>query len=273
MTYEDWVIGVNSTAASSWDLHTALPSGLDFFIILSSLNGIVGGRAQANYAAGNTYKDALAHYRVSLGEKAVSIDLGLMVNEGNVAENSELLASMRRLGHLMDIHQAELMALMEYYCDSNLPLLPQGQVQVLVGLETPVAVRAKGIELHHAIHRPIFRQLFCMDDSLELSSSHQESVNYAELLRQAPSADEAGSLVTAWFQSKVGQVLGLKVEDIDTDWPVHTYGMDSLVAIDLKNWFSREIGADIQVFLLLSNKSLATVAMEAAKASRFICST
>lgn len=113
MTYEDWLIGVNSKASGFWNLHTALPSGLDFFVILSSLNGIVGGRAQANYAAGNTYKDSLAHFRVSLGEKAVSIDPGVMVGEGIAAENAELFASMRRIGHLMYIHQAELMDLME----------------------------------------------------------------------------------------------------------------------------------------------------------------
>ncbi|KAI1191193.1 KR-domain-containing protein [Nemania serpens] len=169
MTYEDWLIGVNSKASGFWNLHTALPSGLDFFVILSSLNGIVGGRAQANYAAGNTYKDSLAHFRVSLGEKAVSIDPGVM------------------------------------YCDDKLLLLTHDQVQVLVGLETPEAVRAKGIELQHAIHRPLFRQMFYIDR------------------------------------------------------PVHTYGMNSLVAVDQKNWFSREIGADIQVFLLLSNKSLDAV--------------
>ncbi|KAI0553284.1 lovastatin nonaketide synthase [Xylaria curta] len=269
MTYDDWVTGVNSKSTSSWNLHMALPSGLDFFIILSSLNGIIGGRAQANYAAGNTYKDALAHYRVSIGEKAVAIDLGLMVAEGIVAENADLLASMRRIGHLMDIEQAELMALMEYYCDPDLPLLTDDQVQILVGLETPSAIRAKKIELNHALHRPLFRQLFCMDSGPELSSDLKESINHAELLRQAPSHYEAGSLVTMWFRSKVAQVLGLKIEDVDTDRPVHTHGIDSLVAIDLKNWFLREIGADIQVFLLLSNKSLTMVAREAAGISRF----
>jgi hypothetical protein len=58
-----------------------------------------------------------------VGEKAVAIDLGLMVTEGIVAENAELLASMRRIGHLMDISQAGLLALLDYYCDSSLHLL------------------------------------------------------------------------------------------------------------------------------------------------------
>lgn len=100
MTSDDWVISTRSKVTGSWNLHQILPADLDFFVLLSSVNGIFGGRAQANYAAGNTFKDALAHHRIALGRKAVSIDLGLMVAEGVVAENQLLLASMRRIGHL-----------------------------------------------------------------------------------------------------------------------------------------------------------------------------
>ncbi|KAI0415487.1 lovastatin nonaketide synthase [Xylaria grammica] len=266
MTYDDWVVGTSAKSSSSWNLHEALPHGLDFFVLVASLNGVVGGRAQANYAAGNTFKDALAHYRVSVGEKAVAIDLGLMVTEGIVAENPELLASMRRMGHLMDINQPELLALLDYYCDPSLPLLPHDQSQVLVGLETPSAVRAKNIDLHHAIHRPLFRQLFRIDSTSSSSVQDQStSIDYASNLNRASTSEEAADLVTGWFRSKVAQVLGLKDADVDPDKPVHTYGMDSLVAIDLKNWFAREIGADVQVFSLLGNKSLSSVAKEAAK--------
>ncbi|KAI0188560.1 lovastatin nonaketide synthase [Astrocystis sublimbata] len=269
MSYDDWVTGVNSKVACSWNLHSILPNGLDFFVTLSSLNGIVGNRGQANYSAGNTFKDSLAYYRVASGEKAVSIDLGLMVAEGLVAENTNLLASLRRIGHLMDINQAEFLALMDYYCDPNLPILPLDQVQVLVGLEAPAAVLAKNIDLHHAMHRPMFRRMFRLGDGVGLSRDMKESIGYEEALRNTSSTEEAGSLVTTWFQAKIAQVLGLKVENVDTERPVHTYGMDSLVAIDLKNWFFSEIGADIQIFLLMSNSSLSMVAREAAKASRF----
>ncbi|KAI1288881.1 lovastatin nonaketide synthase [Xylaria venustula] len=268
MTYEDWVTAVDSKAATSWNLHSVLPSGLDFFIILSSINGIMGGRAQANYTAGNTFKDGLAHHRISKGEKAITLDLGLMVSEGSVARNADLLANMRRIGHLMDISQSQLLALMDYYCDPSLPLLTHEQAQILVGLETVSAVRAKKIDLHHMIYRPLFRQLFRMDT--ESTSVHKELVvDHGAKLKQASSDEEAGQLVTDWYQSKVAHMLGLKAEDVDVNLPVRVYGMDSLMAIDLKNWFSREIGADIQVFQLLGNNSLAVVAQEAAETSHF----
>lgn len=64
---------------------------MDFFILLSSICGITGQGGQANYAAGNTYEDALAHHRIAQGEKAVSLDLGVMVSEGFLSENETLL--------------------------------------------------------------------------------------------------------------------------------------------------------------------------------------
>lgn len=91
---------------------------------------------EANYAAGNTVKDGLAKARLQRGQKAVSIDLGLMVSEGVVAEHEQLLASMRRVGYLMDISQEELMALLDYYCDSELPLLSLEDAQILIGIES-----------------------------------------------------------------------------------------------------------------------------------------
>lgn len=46
MSFEDWVVSTRSKATGSWNLDTVLPEGLDFFILLSSLNGIIGGRAR-----------------------------------------------------------------------------------------------------------------------------------------------------------------------------------------------------------------------------------
>ncbi|KAL2759081.1 hypothetical protein ACRALDRAFT_1040872 [Sodiomyces alcalophilus JCM 7366] len=272
MTYDDWMVSTRAKVTGSWNLHTLLPEDLDFFIFMSSLNGIMGGRAQANYGAGNTFKDALARYRLQLGQKAVSIDLGLMVTEGIVAENEHLLASMRRIGHLMDIHQEELLALLDHYCNPNLPVLDAADAQILVGLERPDAIRAKGIDLHHAIHRPMFRHLFQMGTPSQSSlpeNGPASAADRASLLSKAGSLDKAAALVCEWFTGKIAHTLGLAEEDVDVKKPLHTFNVDSLVAIDLKNWFAREIGAEVEVFALLGNTPIEQVAEQAATKSRY----
>ena len=195
-----------------------------------------------------------------------------MVAEGVVVENNFLLASMRRIGHLMDIAQEELIALLDYHCDPDLPLLSDSDAQVLVGIELPAAVLAKGIDLHHSIRRPMFLHLFRMNPEEAkpgTRSADSAVLDRAALLGKATSQDEAASLVTEWFSTKVGQVLGPSKPDIDPCRPVHTYGIDSLIAIDLKNWFTREIGADIEVFVLLGTMSLEMVSAMAAEKSRY----
>ncbi|KAL1851394.1 hypothetical protein Daus18300_012576 [Diaporthe australafricana] len=272
MTFDDWHVSMGSKVTGSWNLHTALPANLDFFVLMSSVNGLFGNRSQANYSAGNTFKDALAHNRIRNGQKAVSIDLGLMVDQGLVAENEKLLAGMRRIGHLLDIRMKELLSLMEHYCDPDLPVMSHEQAQVIVGIEAPAAVLAKGLDLHHSIRRPIFSHLFAIDRSYALrsnSSKGMQELDRALVLREAISDKEATELVIKWFRTKISQVLGLSIDDTDMSRPAHTYGIDSLVSIDLKNWFRREIGADVQVFNLLGNSPLEELAREATLQSSF----
>lgn len=272
LTYEDWEISTRSKVTGSWNLHQALPQDLDFFIIISSLNGILGGRGQANYSAGNTFKDALAHHRIAHGQKAVSIDLGLMVTVGVIAENESLLAIVRRVGYLMDVAQDELLALLDYYCDPTLPLLPDADAQILVGIELPSAILAKGIDLHHCIQRPIFRQLFRMANRGISTSSNDigdAPVDRPTMIKAAASQQDAAVLATEWLSAKVGQVLGISVSEIDTNKSVNAYGVDSLIAIDLKNWLEREVGAEVTIFELLGKISLQELGALAVGKSRY----
>ena len=196
-----------------------------------------------------------------------------MVAEGVVAENEFLLESMRRIGHLMEIQQDELIALLDIYCDSNLPLLSHDDVQILVGIELPSMILQKGIDLHHSIRRPVFRHLFCMatDPTGTSETVAKGTLKSRETaLKEVKTSAEATALVVEWFSAKIAQVLGLKEDDIDKTKPINAYGIDSLVAIDLKNWMQREVGSEMEIFVLLANVSLEDMCKEAVSKSSFL---
>jgi hypothetical protein len=74
-----------------------LPSDLDFFVVLSSLAGIIGSVTQANYAAGNSFQDTLVHYRQQRGLAGQSLDIGVMTGIGYVEENQDARARTSQL--------------------------------------------------------------------------------------------------------------------------------------------------------------------------------
>ncbi|KAI9035970.1 putative polyketide synthase [Aspergillus affinis] len=275
MQYDDWITPLKAKVAGSWNLHKALPSDLDFMILSSSVNGVFGSPGQANYAAGNTFNDALAEHRLRNGQKAVSLDLGSLITEGVVAESPVIMAFVRRFGHLMEITHEELLTILDHYCNPDLPTLTPDQAQAIVGIKLPAEMIANGFELHHFMRRPLFSHLFRVQlrgaetDSSAGAGATAGTIDRPAALKLVTSSKDAMQLVTEWTCTKLSLILGVPVSELDLTKPVHTYGVDSLVAIDLRNWFNREIGASIDVFDLTGNMALEQLIAMAVRRSQF----
>jgi hypothetical protein len=106
---------------------------MDFFVLLSSTGGVFGSRGQSNYAAAGTYQDAFARYRVSRGQKCISLDLGLMLAVGFAAERQQITESLRSVGY-KGIHEIEFHAMLDHFCNPNLPLQEPANTQIVTGI-------------------------------------------------------------------------------------------------------------------------------------------
>lgn len=273
MNYSEWEQSLAPKITGSWHLHSLLPKSIDFFIFLSSICGVIGGQAQANYAAGNSYMDTLARHRVTIGEKAVSLDLGMMLSEGVVAENDRMMRALTSEGFYMPLTQNDFHALLDYYCNPQLPLLQPDDTQLICGIETPLAIRAKGQQEPSWMKQPLFTKMWSVKPDEELlsatGSNQNNTVQFQQMFQAASSLAEAGSIVAEALANKLAQSLMIPVSEIDTTRALHFYGVDSLVAVELRSWFAKELHADVAIFEILGNKGCDDLGAWAAARSGF----
>ncbi|KAF2014709.1 ketoacyl-synt-domain-containing protein [Aaosphaeria arxii CBS 175.79] len=267
MTYDDWNVSTQAKIATSINLDKLLPAGMDFFIFLSSLSGIVGTTGQANYAAGNTFQDALAQSRIDKGERAIAIDLGAMNKVGVIAENEHLGKVARNT--MLPVEEEELLALLDHYC--LLEDRVSGSPQTLVGLPTGSAEQSAEAQLPAAYAHSLFSHIRKLgrDESGNSSTAGtgNENEDYGRQFKAAGSLAEAAAIVMKGFVKKLSRTLSLTAEDIDTTKALHQYGVDSLVAVELRNWFGKEFASNVAVFNIVGAASILAVGDLVAKAS------
>jgi acyl carrier protein len=71
-------------------------------------------------------------------------------------------------------------------------------------------------------------------------------------------------------KTKLARLLAVQVDDIRTDRSIASHGMDSLIAVELRNWVSTFLEAHVQMFELMSSMPFSDLALLIAKRSRLI---
>lgn len=275
MTWDQWSISIRSKVTSTWNLHAQLPSGMSFFVMISSVAGVAGSMGQSNYAAGNTFQDGLAAHRMALGEKAISIDLGWMGDIGAVAENAVLTKGKEAAGDLAPIYEKEFLALLDHYCNPELRIHEPEGAQPIIGLVTPAQFRSKGlIPPDWLVDRPLFRGLALEnheDNNGTAEASERDSDRdwVSELLRASSNIGAINIIVEALVE-RLSKATSTPAAEIDRNRPLHVYGVDSLLAVELRNWFSKLFKADVAIFDITGQASLTQVAEGAATTSEVL---
>ncbi len=257
MTHAQWALTIRSKVATSWNLDRQLPRSLDFFVLLSSLNGIYGGIAQSNYAAGCTFQDALARMRVSRGEKAVSFDVGWMRNIGIIAETPEYQAQRKVQANMGMIEDTELLALLDMYCDPCRPVLAPSKAQLLIGAVTPADVLAIGQSPPPQALVPLFATFSQPVGAKAAGTDQAAAENYAVLFRQpGATAQERAEVVVRSLVAKLARALSIAPDDVDIGKHLSDYGVDSLMAVELRNWITKDFGANVAIFEIMGGTKI-----------------
>lgn len=259
MTVTQWELTVRSKVDTSWNLHQLLPPSLDFFVQLSSLVGIIGTPAQSNYGAGSTFQDALARYRTSHGEKAISLDIGWMRGIGIVAETEAYKRHRRTVRNALEIHEAVLFALLDLYCDPALTDTSEFKSQLIIGIMTPAQRRALGLQPALHMQQPLFSGFSQPIDGTTVSSAtdaKDDVEDFMKMFRQASTTKQRSEVVSRFLATKLAVALSISADDVDISRPLFEYGVDSLMAVELRNWIRSQFQATISTFDIMGGTSI-----------------
>ncbi|KAH6664674.1 polyketide synthase [Halenospora varia] len=255
MEFKQWENVVKPKVAGAWNFHHALQATstpLDFFICLSSAAGAVGNRGQTAYAAANCFLNAFCQYRNHLGLAASSIDLTAVSDVGYLAEGSE-----ERRKEVNDnlggetISEAEVLALIGAAVNGRMRESCNGHT--ITGLKITPETRDT---LFWATDSKFSHLLSFASSTSTTSTSSQPSLSLAQSIRSTTSYSTALDLVIEGLMNKVSSVLMVPREEMDASKPIVVYGVDSLVAIEVRNWITRELEASLQVLELLTGSSI-----------------
>lgn len=268
MTLNDWTEIVESKVQGAWNFHNALESvPLDFFILYSSCAAAMGGRGQASYAAANTFIDAFAQYRRSLGLHGASLGPAAVLDAGYLAENMALYNDIQRnIGAQNYILQAEVISLLEAILDGTAKANCNDHIITGVSLD-PLKMPFWASDAKYKDLR------IAAEATAALLNQGSKSISWNTAFKAAESLPEAEQVVCDGLVEKIAKTLGLEQEELDPTRNLSNYALDSLTAIDVRNFIVREFEATLQVLELLASGTIQTLAKAVCAKSKLLKST
>jgi NAD(P)-dependent dehydrogenase (short-subunit alcohol dehydrogenase family)/acyl carrier protein len=237
-------------AVGAFNLHQAtLGSGLDFFVCFSSAASVLGAAGQGSYAAANGFMDALARHRRGRGLSGLSVNWGAWAEVGMAARlGGRDRARLQERG-LSTLSPAEGTRLL-------LELIGTDLAQV-------VAVPADWRRYAQADLSGSAATFLADLVQGEPAAAPRPAAAEADLSRrlEAVPAARRHALLVPVLHDLATSVLGLEAAaSIDPHRPLKELGLDSLMAVELRNAVAAKVGRRLPATLLFDHPTLDALA-------------
>lgn len=249
---------------------------LDFFVATSSVSGIWGYPSQAAYAAGNTFEDAVAHYRRARGMKAVSVNLGIISGVGVISELGAQPSQLETWERVLGIREPVFVALMKSVIAGQLQSTPENvPPQVTTGLGSANVWAAHRLPRPYYLEDPRFGAMAVQTVDLNVQEGQGKETSktgpaLAARLSEASTIKQAADIVTEALVAKTALILQMPASEVDPSLPLYRYGVDSLVAIEVRNWITREMKANIALLEIMAAVPIKDFALKFTEQSKLV---
>ncbi|KAK2777211.1 polyketide synthase [Colletotrichum kahawae] len=268
MTWDDWTAVVDPKVRGAWNLHNTLArrrrrERLDFFVLFSSVSGIVGQRGQANYNAANAFLDAFALYRRGIGLPASVLDLGIVGDVGAVARDEALAAQFRKAGYVFLGGESVLQAV-------SIAVSSSAPAQLVVGLaRDPQADTATRAVVWNRDPRMAKASGSVSDGSARhggasaadaIKRETQDIISWAMESPVGLVTDTRRESLASCLGRAVHQVLVTPLKQLSLTRNINSLGLDSFAAVELTAWIQQHFGVHLSTMEANTNISLLQLA-------------
>jgi hypothetical protein len=259
MSVEDYHGALACKVQGTWNLHNvALEQNLplEFFTLLSSISGVVGQKGQANYAAGNSVLDAFAEYRKGLGLPACSVDLGVIEDVGYI-HNHDGMQQNLDTSIWTGINESLLRRILEYSIYQQrfeTQLNPKSSTQLVTGI--PVPQPSDSQLARDARFAPLFITAGSGNgSSAGGNDSGKEIKAFLLMVRSKADLNDTTTVAVDVLNNHLTKTLRL-AEPMEPGRPLSIYGLDSLAAVEIRNWVRMTLGAELTTLEIVNAASL-----------------
>lgn len=267
MKVEEYHDALRCKVQGTWNLHeAALDMGLslDFFTLLSSISGLCGSKGQANYAAANSFLDAFATYRSkTLGQATTSINLGVIEDVGYLAEHEALQARYdRQVWHPINerlLRKVFGFSIMQQ--DGQNAPNPFSAAHMVTGIQIPQPAESSPLQSDAR-----FSFLFPGGLGPDGERGRQMPEGATDrgvraILVMIKAKAEARAVIDATVDvlaKYLAKSLRLS-QELNPNRPLSTYGIDSLAAVEFRNFVKSELGVELTTLEVVSASSLTAI--------------
>jgi len=231
------------------------PKSLDFFICLSSIAGISGNVGQTAYSGSSAFLDAFCRWRGSKGLPAASLSLPAISDVGYVAE----AMALGRVNFTEKVYGASLTeAQLQLALDAAMRrecFNPKANSNgCTIGLSG-----SKAFAEAFGAAGPLISVLCSSSDtSTNESGSNRngDRESVTDLLRRTRTAEEKHAVLLTSLTKKLSNMMMISAEELGPERSIAELGVDSLVAVELRNWIAKELKASIPVMDIVGCRSV-----------------
>ncbi|KAK0123298.1 Polyketide synthase 19 [Cadophora gregata f. sp. sojae] len=221
---------------------------LEFFICFSSTTSIVGSIGQSAYAAANHYMASLVEQRRARGLAGSVLHIAILTGFGYIFRRDSDHADTIYKAILPRFDRQSETDLHEMLAEAIVCGRPGSSqtTELITGIRT----------VFQGEWRDDPRLSSYIGQKQEQDQSGGQAAGTVSVKTQlAATEDPAECLVIleTCFRVALGHMLEMDPKQLDSNMPVASLGIDSLIAIRIREWFLKEMGVDVPVLKVMSD--------------------